>query len=346
MNGTPWKNEADRIYGQWLDADEPPPDADFDHKTLGEEQVRRHIADQQLVDALLQSLAETRHGNPSDRIRRLMDAIAAESPTPASANRTTGILSLIGVAACLMVASTLLLIKFSRESHANEVLTAIRQVSLADTDRIYQVFRTNSVHHHPSELLGKLYLRGTAGFVLQTGEVVCGRHENEYWMVPPEGPVVVASNFDWLDSESTTHALELELLKELSIASRRASLMQLSTIVELVQHDYDVVVRRGTHEDPLRLDELSATRRPADADLPASIRLWFDPDTKIVHSVELAGSVAGRESPRHGLRFVLAPAAPVADDWYRHATHHLGDRPVRRISEEPAASPPRANDNP
>lgn len=336
MSEASWQREAEHLCEHWLDADSPSAESAIAPTMSANEQVRRHIADQQLVDALLQSLADRDPRDTSNRVRRVMDTIAAESPSLATSNhRAARMWSLVGLAACLLVAYTLLLMKLANESRANEILAQIRQVSLADTDRVYHVFHSSSQHAAPFEFLGKLYLRGTTGFVVQVNDCVVGRYGDEYWVVPPEGPIFVAHSFNWLNSSSTRDLLELQLLKDLSVASHRAPLMQLSTIVEAIEGDYDFAVHRGIYDGVRRLDELSASRRTANTELPMAIRLWFDAETKIVHTVELTWSVVAGQPLRHSVRFALAPAENVADEWYQHTAHHAADRPVRRMDSEP-----------
>ncbi len=338
MSDADCEREAERRCERWLDVDAPLPMGD-DAPAAAAEQVRRRIADQQLVDALLQSLADRDSGDTSRRVQRVIEAIGAESATPpTSTHWTARIVSVFGLAACLLIAGTLLVIRSASESRAAEILAKIREVSLADTDRIYHVFHSNAEHDDRLEFRGKLYLRGTTGFVLRVDDLVFGRTGSEYWVVPPEGPVVLADDFGWLKTPSTQDALELALLKDLSVTSRRTPLMQLATIVELIEGDYDVSVRPGPQEAPRRLDELSAVRRPADEELPATIRLWFDPETKTVYNVELTWSMGDGLSPRHDMQFVLAPAEPITDEWYQHSAHHAADRPVRRAVAEPTES--------
>ncbi len=341
MSETSWQREADRWCEHWLDADVSPSDSGIPPTTSADEEVRRHIADQQLVDAILRSLANVDRDDTSNRVRRVMAAIVAESPSPAAANhRTASMWSLVGLAACLLVACTLLVMKSANESRATEILAQIRQVSLADTDRIYHVFHSNSQHDAPFEFLGKLYLRGTTGFVVEVKNYAVGRNGDEYWVVPAKGPVILAHDFNWLNSPSARDMLELELLKDLSVTSHRAPLMQLSTIVEAIEGDYDFAVHRGAYDGARRLDELSASRRPANTELPTSIRLWFDAETKIVHTVELTWSVVEDKPLRHSVRFTLAPAENVADEWYQHAAHHAPDRPIRRVDADAEFSAP------
>lgn len=343
MSDASWKREVELACGRWLDVDSIEPGDDVAPPAEADAESRRRTADHQFVDALLHSLAGDGLSDSSARVRRVMAAIEVERQAPLAARRITGVMSFVGLAAGLLIACTLLVIKSANESRANEALTAIREVSLTDADRLYRVLHSAAGRNRPLEFLGKLYLRGTTGFALQTGEVVFGRHGNEYWMVPSHGPVIVADDFGWLRS-SSGNEIEVALLKELSLASRRTPLMQLSSIVDLVQDDYDVKMQRAPEDDLHGLDELVATRRPADAELPATIRLTFDRETKIVHRVELTWNAGHSESPRQEMHFVLAPTESVTDRWYHHAAHHAAGRPVRRATAESTADPSPASD--
>lgn len=341
MSEASWQREGEQLCERWLDVDASPSNGGIVPTSSADEQVRRHIADQQLVDAILRSLGNVDRDDTSRRVRRVMAAIAADHPSPAtSKHRVARMWSLVGLAACLLVACTLLVMKSANESRATEILAQIRQVSLADTDRSYYLFHSNSQHDAPFEFLGKLYLRGTTGFVVEVKNYAVGRNGDEYWVVPAKGPVILAHDFNWLNSPSARDMLELELLKDLSVTSHRAPLVQLSTIVESIAGVYDFGIHRGTYEGTHRLDELRAARRGLNAELPASIRLWFDSETKIIHTVELTWSVVEGRPLRHSVRLTLAPAENVADEWYQHAAHHAPDRPIRRVDADAEFSAP------
>lgn len=326
------QHDAAQHCDRWLDADAVPQDDDGAPGRDADERTRRYVADQQLVDALLRTLGTDDRPANSVRVRRVMDAIRAESPELAFHRRTTRMLSLVGIAACALIAGTLLLLNSARELRASEILAKIAEASLANTDRIYRVYHSSAERDDASEYLGKLYLRGTTGFVVQVDDYAFGRNGNQYWVVPPAGSVIVANDFSWLNSPASREMLELELLKDLSVTSRRTPLVQLSTILKLIEEDYDIHVRAGGPDTGAQLDTLTATRRPADENLPASIRLSFDPETKVVHTVDLTWNIDRGKSLRHNLRFALAPAEPVADDWYQHSAHYSGERAVELVS--------------
>lgn len=328
--------DLERMCEQWLDSDAAPAARDEHSAIPSDEQTRRDMADQQLVDALLRSLAKDQPTDTNRRVGRVMASIAAERLMPrTSYRRSARNWSLVGLAACLLIICSILMIRSTSEARADELLAAIHQVSLVDTDRLYHVFHSSSAHEASFEFLGKLYLRGTIGFVLRVDAFAFGRYGKQYWMVPPEGPVVVANDFNWLESPSARDMLELELLKDLAATSYRAPLMQLSTIIELIEGDYDVAVHRDNSFGTRAMDELEATRRGVNGKLPASIRMQIDPRTKVVHSIELTWSAVEGNTLSHHVRFVLAPTEPVTEVWYAHTAHHAPDRPVKRADTAP-----------
>jgi hypothetical protein len=336
MNNRDQQHDLERMCERWIDNDATPATRHESSAPVSGEQTRRDMADHQLVDALLQSLAQDQPMGMNCRVDRVMASITAERFAPRTSDRrSAGLWSLVGLAACLLIIGSILTIRSTSEARADELLAAIHQVALVDTDRLYHVFHSSSPHDESFEFLGKLYLRGTIGFVLQVDQFAFGRYGKQYWMVPPEGPVVTADDFNWLESPSAREMLELELLKDLAVTSYRAPLMQVSTIIELIEGDYDVAVRQNKSSRTRETDELIATRKGVNGKLPASIRMQVDPSTKIVHSIELSWSAVEGNALSHHVRFVLGPTEAVTEAWYAHTTHHASDRPVERADAAP-----------
>jgi len=288
-------------------------------------------AELHLVDALLASLSAEAVDEREARIRRVMDAVDDGPATPGRPTRSRRWPPLVAVAACLMAACMLFWLQFSPESRASEVLLEIGRVSLEKIDRVYRFRRVMPSSGESDQHEGRLYLRGCQGFVIVCGDVVLGRNTDEFWFVAPDGPVVVADNFEWLVGHSERERLELELLNVLSIDSRSLPLVQLSSAVELMQHDYDVTLDEDTRHGK-RVDVLVGALRDKAADLPDTIRLWSDKDSRIIERAELRW---GRklDRPQAGaivLELMAAERVPV--DWYEHQAHHPGDQPLRRIT--------------
>ena len=78
MSESSWKEEAARQSSQWLDTDEQP--SIPDPETSANREYLEHVADLQLVDALLASMSEPAISEKENRIRAVMDAIDPPSP--------------------------------------------------------------------------------------------------------------------------------------------------------------------------------------------------------------------------------------------------------------------------
>ena len=87
-----------------------------------------------------------------------------------------------------------------------------------------------------------------------------GRNAQEYWLVDNNENVVIADNFQWMVAASERDQLELELLKELSVDSREVPLMQLSSVTQLMQHDYDIVLQGDVRDGDERVDKITGCK--------------------------------------------------------------------------------------
>ena len=120
-------------------------------------------------------------------------------------------------------------------------------------------------------------------------------------------------------------------MKEISVESRRAPLVQLSAVVDLMQHDYDVTLDRSDQLGGLEADVLTGRRRQqATSDLPNMIRLWSRVDSRIIHRAEFSWGT--EESAANRIVLELTDSESVPADWYHHERHHSAERSVRRVS--------------
>jgi len=273
-----------------------------------EDQDPVHAAELQLIDALLSSMSRRAGGDRDARIRRVMDAVAETPTVPGKRTRSRLWQSLLAVAACLTLACTLSWVQFSRESRADDVLLAIAGVSQERIDRVYSVRRIVSTTGAPDQREGRLYLRGCEGLVIVCGDVVLGRNTDEFWFV-----------------------LEIGLLNTLAIDSRSLPLVQLSSAVELMRQDYEV-----TLDDEIlhgqRVDVLVGTLRDRTSDLPDTIRLWSDKQSRTIDRAELEWRKPRQRSPANIVILELIATERVGPDWYDRETHHRRGQPVHRIS--------------
>jgi hypothetical protein len=320
-------DEAGRQSSLWLDTDDDQ-QSTVDWKIPAKQQIK--VADLQLVDALLSHLSHNASEERAIRIRRVMAAIDANEPSPITDitdPRYSYWTSTVAIAASLLVAFSLFWAQFVEESRANVILRKVGEVTLEKTDRIYHFRRNPSNSDAQQRIEGKLYLRGRDGFALSCGDVVLGRRGDEYWLVPNRGEVVLAEDFEWIVTDSEQRANELELLKHLSVDSRQVSIMQLSAVVELMQHDYDVTLGGQEHRDQ-SIDAIVGTLREDASTLPDKISLWADATSRVIHRAEF------NWGPHDTLILELAPVERVPADWYEHEAHHDDQRVVRRISPD------------
>lgn len=330
MSESSWKEEAVRQSSQWLDTDGDAPIPD--QESSADHSLLVHMADLQLIDALLTNMSEPAGVQNEQRIRAAMDAIDQPTPTRATRGRFRRWYPLAAIAAGLLITCVAFWLQFSHESLAEELLHKISEVSLENTDRVYNLKRITSTSSSQRERDGKLYLRGVDGFVVESGKVVFGRHDNEFWFVAVDGSAVVAEDFEWLVAHPDKHGHEIALLKELSIESRHVPLMELSSVVTLMQQDYDVELRSETRFGQRRVDELVGQRRSATSELPNTIRLWSGKDSQVIYRAEFSWEQGEEEAQKNRLVLELRSPEVVPDNWYRHDAHRTGDQPVRRIS--------------
>lgn len=327
MSQPSWKDEADRRSSDWLDAHEA------GDSTVGQsgaqppngDEAESYFADLLLVDALLTNMSEDRVERKEQRVRRVMDAINSTPPAPSARVRLWRWSSYIAAAACVLLVVTLVWLQFEKHSLANEVLLAVREVSSKTTDRVYSITRVlPNRDDHPLPH-GKLYLRGREGFVITWGKLALGRRGDQFWLVGrDQQQVTVSDSFAWIDSGSTGDEFGLRIMQELSLESRHVPLMQLASVAELMQHDYEVKLSRGQLAGR-EVDLLVGRRRREESDLPVTIRLWSDRYSRIIHKAEL------RWGGSNAIIMELMRSEPVAADWYEYQTHCDGAPAVRRI---------------
>jgi hypothetical protein len=98
-------------------------------------------------------------------------------------------------------------------------------------------------------------------------------------------------------------------------------------VAELMQHDYDVTVRRGQLGDRT-VDVLIGQRRSGRGDLPDSMQLWADRASRIIQRAEL------HWAHDNALILELLPGEPVPAGWYDYQAHCQGEPTVRHIPPE------------
>jgi hypothetical protein len=326
------RDKVDQSSSEWIDVDPQYLDPDSQEIPINYQDVAR-VADLQLVDAMLAGLSDRTRDEQSERIRRVMSAITGESgPAEAQESESTATVrrekflpwsTLLALAACLLVISGISSALLMRESRAATLLPQINEVATQNIDRVYDIHRVlPSADGTREELRGRLYLRGIEGFVVTSGGAVFGRSSNEFWFVSPAGKVIIADDFSWIIDESEQERQELGLLKELSVESSRIPLMQLSSVAELMQHDYEVTVQSGMQHGQQAVDELVGKQKSGNRELPDTIRLWSGAESRIIHGAQFVWENDKETSQPSTLVFELVDAEVVPENWYNLEAHH------------------------
>lgn len=326
MTHSSGNDDCNPRHDQWADGDDEGLDLNRDAHGAGSEEVgaQQEIADLLLVDALLANMSEGAAQEREQRIRNVMQAVREPSRTRWRQGHLARWCTIAAVAAVFLLAITLFSIQSARNTLANEVLSAVNKASSVSTDRVYSVRRVLASEGEDKLPRGTLYLRGREGFVVAWGDAVLGRHDDQFWLVASGKHVTVADSFDWIDADSTRDQLGLGILRELSLRSQHVPLMQLASVAELMECDYEVDLSRVQLDDQA-IDLLVGKRKSAASELPMNIRLWADIQSRIIRRVELDWG------PDNSIILELRSGEPVSRQWYSYSTHCVGKPIVRHI---------------
>ncbi|MEM9658353.1 MAG: hypothetical protein AAF961_08335 [Planctomycetota bacterium] len=296
----------------------------------------RQVADLLLAETLLESLSARAADEQSQRIertvqtlRRLASADRDDRPRPATtpAGRFSRRRSTWAIAALLLVGTLAVWLQFADKSGAVE--TILREIGAASLDPEYRVY--DVVRSEPTtlggEAIGQLHLRGRDGFVLTCADATLGRSDGEFWLVDRD-EVVVASDFGWIVGDSEQQRRELFLLREISAASAKAPLVEMSATVQLLLDHYSLSLHRDQMIDGVPFDLVVGQRREASHEEPEQILLWSDERSRLIARAEFRWG-----SPDENIVTLQAvDATPRDRDWFRRQRHHAVDHEVRRLS--------------
>jgi hypothetical protein len=289
-----------------------------------DEEHQYEVAELNLVDALLDSMSDRAARERQRRVRSVMQAIGEEVRVGQPRSHLTRWMTIAAVAAAFLIAVALFSVHSARNALANEVLSAVNRASAVSIDRVYTVRRVLGSPGRNDLPRGTLYLRGREGLLLIWGDAILGRTGAQFWLLTDGRHVTVAESFDWIDAEGVGDQVGVRFFQELSLNSVHVPLMQLASVAELMQYDYELELTR-VRLDGEAADLLVGRRRSSAIELPERIRLWADADSRIVRRAELAWD------PANAVIFELAPEESVPADWYSYSAHCNGEPIVRRI---------------
>jgi hypothetical protein len=324
-----WKSNIDQLSSDWIDGcDAQSRLVEVSRLPWWRETTAQHyLADLLLVDALLTNMADGEDGEREKRIRRVMEALDRDAPTPLPRVPLVRRSLIAATAACLLIAVTVFSLHFARDSLADEVLLAVNKVSARATDRVYAIRHTRGTTGGLVAHQARLYLRGRSGFVIKCGQGVLGRNADQFWLVDSRQQVTVSDDFHGIDARLTQDERGLRFLQELSLESRHIPLMQLASVAELMQHDYVVTLSQSRH-DQRDVHLLVGHRRHSKSGLPSTIQLWADIDTRIIQRAEL------RWEQDSVVILDLLPDESVPPEWYSYQAHCHENPAARYVPPE------------
>ena len=315
-----WKDDVHQLSSAWIDGDgaDPASTGEASAPAIQEPAAAQYLADLLLMDSLLAHMSDGAAAMQEARIGRVMHALDESDAAPRSRTRLLRWSPLLAVAATILIVVAGSWVQLTRQSLANDVLLAINEVSAEAIDRVYTLSAVRREGGPQGASQGRLYLRGRSGFVLACNEALLGRSADQFWVVVPPRQVFLSSDFHWINAQAAHDEVGLRFMQEVSLEAQQIPLMQLASVAELMRHDYRVTLTRGElgyHP----MDILIGQRRGDRPELPASIQLWSDIDSRIIQRAEISWA------PDNALILELLPGEPVPDNWYEYRTHCDGE---------------------
>lgn len=173
----------------------------------------------------------------------------------------------------------------------------------------------------------ELYVDGADRFVMRRdapfggGEIWLGSDGEQYWLVPPRGPVVLKESQTlpgWFERREFSDDPPMELatmLRRLSVHYDLEQTPDESIATPAGDAHCEHIVGRVQADAPLRL--------------PATIELWADHDSGLARRMVLDWQLAPTDRGRARVTIELAPTPELPDDWFEYSGH-TDRQPVRR----------------
>jgi len=290
-----------------------------------DDDFQKKVAELKLVDALLDSMSNRSVDEREQRIRGVMQAIHGPVRVAQPKVYLARWMPLAAAAAAILIAVALFSVHSARNALASGVLSAVNKASSMSIDRVYAIQRVLGSQSGDDPPRGTLYLRGREGLLVIWGGAILGRDRSQFWLLTEQQHVTVSDSFDWIDADGSRDQVGVRFLQELSLSSIHVPLMQLASVAELMQHDYEVSLSRVWLNGEA-VDLLAGQRRSPASELPRTIQLWADAESRIIRRAELSWE------PGNVVILELAAAESIPADWYSYSAHCSGEPIVRRIS--------------
>ena len=265
----------------------------------------------------------------------LPETIPFKRQPPTSRRRwVTGLLS----AAALLLAAFFLWTNPQAPTAEAAVLEASR-IAEQPTDRQYRVIarggdlQTKLPLPMAVETQAMLYVRGdrfAIRFRNPLGAIVwSGCQGDECWLVPPIGPVLTGERLETLGQRLLGRDADADQPDE------RLPVLHLSRILQRMPEHYELDWLPDEPSGPGGpICRRIAGRRRVDSELwPERIDLWIAIGSAVVERALLTWQAAD-DRVIGSLDVQLVGREPQPDDFYTHAAHHAGDRPVLQLPRQ------------
>ncbi len=299
----------------------------------------KEAADLQMLEVLLQ---ETLYPHPAARearIQRVLDAqqgpAPAEKQAPSATSRGRRRWMAMAVAASLLLAWGLWSQSNSPSQQARAaVLRSLKQAQESTAGH----YRLSSVVQWPvvgrREVEGDLWVDGADRFVvrhpalLRANEVWIGANPQEYWIVPPRGPVTTGGS----------RIVEAWLAKRERLAT---PYLHITTMLQRLSEGYELqmlpeeVIDDGSRPgEKVRCRRVQGTLLPSRFRpgvkklLPKAIDLWADKATGFARRIVLDWQLPAKKIGCSRMTVTYAGPGNVTPDWFEHSSHHDNRRVI------------------
>jgi hypothetical protein len=303
---------------------------------------RRRQADVQMLESLLRHSMRREPEAREARIQGVLQRLDEQTAACTEDNRSSTVqvrkkASRVRRWLSLAVAATLLLAVglWWQASSSRQALAVVRQSLQWAAETPTRKYGVTAVVHLPvlgrTERVAELYVDRAQRFtirrplVLLPGEVWIGGNEQEKWIVPPQGPILVGDEQmlqNWIAHSSDFPTPYLNLTTLLQLMSQRYDLEMLPDTHAALPDQRDQMVRCRRVRGVLR----DATWGP-----PTTIDLWADCDTGIVRRLILDWQLQPGQFGRSKVSIELVGREELPPDWFEHSAHHDDSRLVLRL---------------
>ena len=284
--------------------------------------------DDRLMEALLDAAFPS--SSEDQKVEQVIHAIQLESPTPASRTQIPRKSSWfkLAIGPAIAIAALVVISQFFFNSSQRQAYAAVQQSIRSESDSGPREYDVRIINRRPRGNIRddnvKLFVDRNRFAIctkplLGRGEVWVGGNENERWIVPRFGPVIVGE----------------EGLLRPWIRSRRVvevPFLSVSRILYRLQSHYDLELKNPSVKSPdfpVECQHIVATKtREARIGIPDRIDLWTETLEGYAQRIEGTWNRSEDESGWLSLEINLVDRPQLPTNFFEHTAHHDENRKV------------------